>query len=284
MSDPLSPRYARLLVCVLILGLALYYYQRFSIELDRIEVHVFHLEETQEQKRYPFMAYQTYHDLSLIPPKVEANWKKFAPEYTRVIYDDKMAEQFLEKYYSPNVLAKFRSMDKGAHKADLFRYCLLYIQGGLYADIKTEWITPVKDLFREHECMYLVESMVKERHMMTNESVCYNGVLFTPPRNPLFLMLIKHAVATHNWAIRKEYLIFCHYLYELASRFTSTGDLVPGKNLTDSVIPDIVYWQETDFSLDVCQGPDRYGLCSLIVDEYRQPIIKTRYNDYPWTR
>lgn len=115
-----------------------------------------------------------------------------------------------------------------------------------------------------------------------NEVVCYNGVLFSPPRNPIFMMLIKHILASPNWIVDTEYLIFCHYLYEVVSKFTPMGGLVPGKNMTISDIPDIIYWNEVKRPGSMCHGLDRYNLCSFIANEYQELIIKTRYNDYPW--
>jgi mannosyltransferase OCH1-like enzyme len=75
----------------------------------------------------PHVIVSTYSDKKEIPQKVYDNIKKYAQNYKYKIYDDQEIIQFLKKYYPPNVIQAFYSLDKGAHKADLFRYCNLEV-------------------------------------------------------------------------------------------------------------------------------------------------------------
>lgn len=50
-------------------------------------------------------------------------------------YTDDMAASFLTTHFPPQVRQAYDDMLPGAFKADLFRYCVLLIYGGLYADV-----------------------------------------------------------------------------------------------------------------------------------------------------
>ena len=92
--------------------------------------------------KIPLVIYQTYNWKDRIPAKVEANMLKFAPQYKRSIYNDSECAEFIKTHFHSSVLQTYVHL-KGAHRADLFRYAILYINGGVYMDIKTELLTPL---------------------------------------------------------------------------------------------------------------------------------------------
>tara|TARA_B100001057_G_scaffold497985_1_gene603671 strand:+ start:349 stop:1161 length:813 start_codon:yes stop_codon:yes gene_type:complete len=57
------------------------------------------------------------------------------PGYEYVFYDDKECRDFVEEHFHENVLLAYDALIPGAFKADLFRYCELYINGGWWFDI-----------------------------------------------------------------------------------------------------------------------------------------------------
>jgi len=63
------------------------------------------------------------------------------------IYDDNRAIQFLKNNFEPRVLEAYETLIPKAFKCDLLRYCLLYIYGGLYIDIKLIINSVSKSLF-----------------------------------------------------------------------------------------------------------------------------------------
>ena len=86
----------------------------------------------------PLNIFQTWYTLDL-PPKMKANvelLKKQNPEFTHYLYDDKMCIDFIREYFDDSVIWAFDKLKPGAYKADLWRYCVLYIHGGIYLDIK----------------------------------------------------------------------------------------------------------------------------------------------------
>jgi mannosyltransferase OCH1-like enzyme len=94
----------------------------------------------------PLKIFQTWHTLDL-PPKMKQNvelLKKQNPEFTYYLYDDKMCRDFIRKYFDEDVIWAFDKLKPGAYKADLWRYCVLYIHGGIYLDIKFKCINHFK--------------------------------------------------------------------------------------------------------------------------------------------
>ena len=45
---------------------------------------------------------------------------------------------FIKSHFSKRVLYAYDKLIPGAFKADLWRYCIIYINGGIYIDIKYE--------------------------------------------------------------------------------------------------------------------------------------------------
>ena len=60
---------------------------------------------------------------------------KFYPEFKVETYNNKECISFLESNYPDNHVQTFKKLKNGAHKADFFRYCILYKKGGIYIDM-----------------------------------------------------------------------------------------------------------------------------------------------------
>jgi hypothetical protein len=75
------------------------------------------------------------------------------PEWEHRLYDDADIEVFIEKTYGKPMLDRYRRIDPryGAARADLFRYLLLYSQGGVYLDIKSGVRVPLDTLIRPED-------------------------------------------------------------------------------------------------------------------------------------
>ena len=50
-------------------------------------------------------------------------------------FSDEASGEFLETHFPLEVKEAYDAVSAGAFKADLFRYCVLFIYGGVYADV-----------------------------------------------------------------------------------------------------------------------------------------------------
>lgn len=212
--------------------------------------------------------FQTYHTKSKIPEEVFSNIREYAPEYNHIVLDDSEISEFLQAHFSPSVYYTFLNLRSGAHKADLARYCLLYIYGGVYMDIKTELIGPLSELFRDPDTLYTVLSYQKRQ--------IYQGIIASPPKNPFFLSLIDYIVATQNpW----YYLGFCADFYIQIEKDLGAAVRQGGQKGTQ---PYYLFQEKCSTTSNLCgDGLDRYGFCCYVWDGDR-PVIKTRRASYPW--
>lgn len=221
--------------------------------------------------RIPKRLVQTYHKPESIPNKVFDNIQRYASDYERVLYTDADILKFLDEHFHPTVRDTFHQL-QGAHKADLFRYCYLYVHGGVYADIKTEFIEPLSDTFSIPGInMYTV--------LAIGRGTIYQGVIASTPRDPIFLEAISYMIECPKPV--RQYLVFTADLYrKLAARY---GVLVAGRTLLDKRGSGLyLFKEECEPTGGKCyDGLDRYKGCCFIQDKGRD-VIKTRYADFPW--
>jgi len=216
----------------------------------------------------PKVIIQTYYDKNKIPTKVYKNIQKYCQKYKHLVYDDNDCIKFLKENYSNEVVNKFKSLKRGAHKADLFRYCYLYKNGGIYLDIKTELITNMDNIISNKYNLYTVLSK--------NKNSVYQGIIMTYKNNELFKDLIDHIVKTPQNVIDKRYLIFTRYMYHKLLDYTNQQVITQGSNNNN------VYLFMENCNNQVCyDGKDRYGYCCYVYDNDRK-VFKTRYADFPW--
>ena len=231
--------------------------------------------------KIPKVIIQTYNNKSKIRNKVYTNIQKYASEYTHIIYDDKECIEFLHQFdvtfasiktFNSNIVDKFKSFKKGAHKADLFRYCYLYQYGGIYIDIKTELSKPLKNIFTEDNTLYTVLSILP--------NTIYQGIIAVYPKNPMIACLINDCMNSNRLKLFVNYQIFTQFFYKKIAE--DVRQITIGNQNTDSG-NNIHLFQEKKYPKSECDNNlDRYNTCSFIIDEYGNKMFKTRYFDYPW--
>ena len=59
-------------------------------------------------------------------------WKEKNPTYKYCLYDSNDRENFIKNNFSKKIYDAYCRILPGAYKADLWRYCVLYIHGGIY--------------------------------------------------------------------------------------------------------------------------------------------------------
>jgi hypothetical protein len=218
--------------------------------------------------------FQTYHTKSLIPTKVYENIKEYAPNYIHKIFNDNECKEFILKEYGTKYLNVFNTLKKGAHKADLWRYCILYKYGGVYLDIKTKLTKNIDEIFIDKTKMYIVES--------NNGYTIHNGIIYSPPKNKLLLYLIEHILKNIK-NVDNYYLLFCHEFYNLIKKKSLNKSICKFTYLKmNDNIPDIYIYKE------ICSNNKEHcsdGLnksnnqCCTVNDKYKNRIMQIRYAD-----
>ena len=126
-----------------------------------------------------------------LPEKMQENvdrMKKVNPEFNIQLYDDNDCRDFIQNNFPEDILTAFDTLKPGAYKADLWRLCILYINGGIYADIKLNCINNFKFIAlteKEHFPIDMPGNWKK------GEIRLYNALLVAKPKNILFLRCIN---------------------------------------------------------------------------------------------
>lgn len=143
--------------------------------------------------KIPLNIFQTWIDKNFEPGMISAiiKIKKSNPEFNYYFFEDKDCRQFIAKHFAIDVLDAYDRLIPGAYKADLWRYCVLYIHGGIYLDIKYEPINNFKfiDLIDKE---YFVKD--REGHWIDNQIGVYNALMITYPKNEILLKCINQIV------------------------------------------------------------------------------------------
>lgn len=220
----------------------------------------------------PKIIHQTYHQKTKIPMKVYDNINKYASNYEHKIYDDNDCIKIIEDNFPKYYVDVFKRMKLGAHKADLFRYCILFLYGGIYLDIKTQLIEPIPEFETGlHVCIGL-----DRKHV-------YNGIIIAPPGHKIFINLIEYSIKYYR-KINNNYHMNCKYMLDninedLKNTIESTSQKKYYSN--KYLYPYYVYDEVNSI---ICEDKkDRYNLCTFIIDrEDGHKVFKVRYHDFPW--
>lgn len=74
------------------------------------------------------------------------SWKKHYKTYQYNFYDDQRCDSFMKEHFDGNVYDIYKKMPIPVMKADLWRYCIIYHNGGIYADTDCR-INTTPDIF-----------------------------------------------------------------------------------------------------------------------------------------
>ena len=66
------------------------------------------------------------------------------PDFELIIYDDEKCIEFFRTNFPKEVLIAYESLIPWSFKVDLWRFCILYIYGGIYIDIKMKSVNDFK--------------------------------------------------------------------------------------------------------------------------------------------
>jgi len=141
--------------------------------------------------------------VDLIQLKIPLDWSY------RHFTDEDVIKYFTENPLTdfPNIIEKYKSFEIGAHKADLFRYYYLYINGGVYIDTDVVLKENIASIIKEYTLVTVFGTMFPE--------TMFNGFLAASPKNKLIYQALKGAYYCDSKKIYDDYLFLCRELYKI---------------------------------------------------------------------
>lgn len=201
--------------------------------------------------------YMTYYDKKRIPKHVWDLFDRVASGYDVIVHDDTDAEAWLQKWYTPAVVRKFHAL-KGPHRADLIRFCWLYVKGGIYLDIKTIPLKHLQQIFDDR--VVAVDSDFTSGHI---------GILNGPPKTFLYGRMIDIIVRTP---------VSIMYYLRFVDSFIREA-LPEAKKLGADIM---MLHEKCDCKVYPQIGKDKYGFCCGIFDDNGEMIMHVRDPAYPY--
>jgi hypothetical protein len=148
----------------------------------------------------PLTIYQSWTTNS-IPPKMKENMDRVLrenPQFDHYLFSHQSCENFIKNNFSKSVLKAFRMLKPGAYKSDLWRYCILWKNGGVYMDVKFYPVVPLVDLLTNHPDLFIRDDIATHTSNVTMQckksAGLYNGFLVSKPNNPIFKEMIDTIV------------------------------------------------------------------------------------------
>jgi hypothetical protein len=139
--------------------------------------------------------------------KIINTWKDNNKDYKYSLYDNSECDEFIKNNFPNDVYVAYNKIIPGAYKADLWRYCILYKYGGIYADIDTLCIGKIDD-FLDEDIEYAV-SIDFNTNAKEGKHNLFNTFIAIIPNSEIMLNCIKRIVYyTQNGIIPESLLDF----------------------------------------------------------------------------
>eukprot|EP00756_Hemistasia_phaeocysticola_P063329 Hpha_TRINITY_DN6801_c0_g1::TRINITY_DN6801_c0_g1_i1::g.46164::m.46164 len=153
----------------------------------------------------PSVIHQTWSSQKSVPTKLISwaqGWAHKHPKWQYEFWDDKRIDTLFKSHfpaYHPR-LAHMRPI----HQADLGRAAIMYVHGGVYADMDMESVAPLDPLVRAAQASN-VEVMLAEENLLNvvllegrapDKALASNFFLMSRPRHPLWLCYLHKAFAS----------------------------------------------------------------------------------------
>lgn len=168
--------------------------------------------------------------MSLIPKKIYQSWKTKSlpdkmqnivnktiamnPEYSYELWDDRDCYDFLLNNFGKNYANTFDVLIPGAFKCDLWRYAVLYINGGIYMDLDMSCEFPFREILKPTDRFVSIVDLVS---IFKPKCAIYQAFIACEPRHPILLKSFE--IAYHNIVTRR---------YDVFSSLSITGPVVVG--------------------------------------------------------
>jgi mannosyltransferase OCH1-like enzyme len=137
----------------------------------------------------PLKTYTCWHTKEL-PTLLRLNYEKMTnshPRFTHYLFDENECLNFIKDNFGNEVSNAYNMLVPSAYKSDLWRYCILYINGGIYFDIKFYCVNGFK-------LIALTEKEYFARDLEKSGGGTLNGLLAVKPKNEILKNCIRQIV------------------------------------------------------------------------------------------
>lgn len=136
----------------------------------------------------PATIFQTFKSAD-VPERLHAaamSWVERNPGFAYRFFDDEDARAFVARHFDERALAAYDRTPPGAFRADFWRYCVLFVEGGIYIDIDSICECDLAAVLGSED------TFVSARAGNLDWAI-YNGFVCTVPGHPFLRRAIERA-------------------------------------------------------------------------------------------
>jgi hypothetical protein len=136
----------------------------------------------------PLNIWQTYrtHHLPIEAQECQKSWLAQA-KYAYKLLDDAEIDAFMSQHFDARTVRVFRKFPLGVMRADMWRYCVLFVHGGIYADVDAKALRPIAEWgLRTDDQMVIA---------LENDLHFCQWTIASAPRHPILKKVIELIVA-----------------------------------------------------------------------------------------
>ncbi|KAK5089685.1 hypothetical protein LTR70_001526 [Exophiala xenobiotica] len=151
---------------------------------------------------------------------VAQTWPQKNPSFRYEVLTDYNDLYYVESHFGPaglnrpDIVHTYRSLTAKIIKADLLRYLIMYVEGGVYADIDVEALRPVERFipsrFEEKDIDMVIgieidQPEFKDHAILGPKSMSFcQWTFMSKPRIPVMMQLVDHIIAWINDVAKQQ--------------------------------------------------------------------------------
>jgi mannosyltransferase OCH1-like enzyme len=124
-------------------------------------------------------------DLGALAP-IARTWREWNPGFAYTLFDDAACAALISDRFGARVASAYARIGPGAFRADLWRYCELYANGGVYVDIDTACLGAVYDVLDPSASLAVPVDL--------DPTNLFNAFVAAAPEHPVMRMCIDAVV------------------------------------------------------------------------------------------
>lgn len=165
--------------------------------------------------------------------------------------DDKIIKFFNDNPLPefPNIVNVFHSFKEGAHKADLFRYYYLYLNGGFFIDSDVMTHVHMNEIYSsdyDHLLTYADIACNRKCHPNIDSPVIFNGLMGCVPKSKIIYEALLNAYTIKPKFLDAERLYFVYMLYVISEKYKKQYNIKYYSEYLDSVDSKCAYAMDGD--------------------------------------
>eukprot|EP01091_Cochliopodium_minus_P010999 TRINITY_DN3043_c0_g1_i1.p1 TRINITY_DN3043_c0_g1~~TRINITY_DN3043_c0_g1_i1.p1 ORF type:complete len:502 (+),score=96.70 TRINITY_DN3043_c0_g1_i1:3-1508(+) len=139
-------------------------------------------------------------------------WGELNPDFEVKYYNDQDRLEYLKKYFAhiPKLVNIYLDVPLKVMRADIFRYLVLYNEGGLYSDIDMYPNKPIKEWIKGYEEKKIdllvaieygkqeLENYYKTKHMYRNTPKFVQSIMLTTKQNKILERVVNNLVPLYE--------------------------------------------------------------------------------------